>query len=409
MEYERRAMNIHQIDGLFRDAISLHPKEAKSHFEVVDPGVWRFDVLGRLSGLGEEWVGPYQFHDDGVSYDAYGLSSRITASQELFLCDLGILSQKREPYNVVKFTVVGIVTCLLIAIAVYIFNVGAVDVKNECVRNEQAEAILNEMYAKVEQRERHHQALMAKSSQVDRPAVRQKNISIKERARAAFKESRWSEAINLVDQLSDAEADAELRYYIGICYKEGNAVGHDYAEAFYWFKSAAEMGSAPAQFELGLAYEKGNGVAANTSEAIKWYGKAAKRGNAMANLYLGLMYDEGHGVAQNPPEAAMWYQKAVDLGNAHAGYLLGGMYYDGRGVAQSFSAAAELYRKAASSGHARAGLLLGEMYEKGVGVEQSNSEALYWYKRAGELGNSEALSAWQRLSNTDKQWIYPKK
>ena len=97
------------------------------------------------------------------------------------------------------------------------------------------------------------------------------------------------------------------------------------------------------------------------------------------------------------------------MGNAHAGYLLGRLHYEGRGVAQDFSQAAELFRKTGSLGHADAGFRLGEMYEKGIGVEKDISEAMYWYKKAGELGHEAARLAWQRLSNTDKMWIHPKK
>ncbi len=410
-------MDSGRIDDVFREAVRNHPKEAKSHFEIVDPGVWRYDVAGRLSGLGKEWVGPYQYRDDGVEYDAYGLRTGILASQMMFLEDLGIVAHPKgfsKPTKIVVSSVIGI--CVLVAISLYYLH-GDED-NNKYGRSEEEDAwrahadkVLKELHAKSEHHRTETFAVRSQSASAISPPKPQipKAPSIKERARAAFRASRWAEAIDLVDQLTEEEADAELRYYIGLCYKEGHAIEHDYAEAFRWFKSSAEMGNTAAQYELGQAYEKGNGVAVDFGQALKWYDEAARLGNAMATLSLGLMYEEGRGVVQNPAEAAEWYRKASDLGNAHAGYLLGLLYYDGRGVPQSYSSAAELYRKAGSAGHAHAGFLLGKMYETGTGINQSTSEALYWYKKAGELGHSEALSEWQRLSNTDKMWLHPKK
>jgi len=404
------------IDKLFREAIKSNPEEAKSHFELVDPGVWRFDVSGRLSGLGTAWVGPYRFVLDGVKYDAFGLRSGIVASQVLFLEDLGVCVLPQESSKRALSAAIGIIACLVVigvAYGSYILYVrkerqSVQRAYTQAVKDNQSDVAIREMLLKAEQRKQGHEVRVCQTpNAID---VQQKTVekSIKERARDAFRKSQWDDAIALVDQLSEEEADAELRYYIGICYKEGYSVDHSYEEAFYWFKSAAELGNAAAQYELGLAYEKGNGVSVSTNEAIRWYGIAAKSGNAMANLFLGLIYDEGRGVVQNPSEASRWYRTAVDLGNAHAGYLLGRLYYEGRGVAQSYSTAAELFRESGSLGHAQAGFLLGEMYEKGIGVGQNKSEALYWYKKAGEHGNSAAMSAWQRLSNTDKMWIHPK-
>lgn len=402
-----------QLDKAFRDAVLLHPKEAKSHFELVDPGVWRVDVSGRLFMLGEEWIGPFPFCIDGDEYEAYGLKSRIITSQQLFLGDIGVpVPASGLPKAWKMFIAVSVFFLLIVVtLAIMVFcnnnDVGS----EENVAKSSADPILDDLCARVEKHR-----VENKSSRLTQPAVNaafhnsaQYGKSVKERARVAFRASRWDEGIRLVDQLTEEEADAELRYYIGVCYKEGFSVDHDYAEAFYWFKSAAELGNAAAQYELGLAYEKGNGVSRNFNDALRWYRIAAQRGNAMADLSIGLMYDEGKGVARNHTEAARWYRNASNLGNAHSAYLLGNLYAKGLGVPQSFSIAAELYKKAASAGHAQAGFLLGRFYENGQGVNKNNSEACYWYKKSGELGNSAALSAWQRLNGSKNMWLHPGK
>ena len=381
-----------KIDEMFRKAVMAHPKMAKSHFEIVDPDVWRFDVSGRLSGLGAEWIGPYQFCEEDVDYEAYGLREGICASQKMFLEDLGILVPERNHFGLVKI-VETIWACLLVAIAVWVFadahsqskgkakggqsesqgvesrrEVQSVremferarskaksgQPESQCVESTWEDPSIKEMFEKVNKRnlERTKRgkriafagqpppAKVGKSpgtgavglKQVGQPPPAKVEKSIKERARDAFHKSRWDEAIDLVDQLSEEEADAELRYYIGICYKEGHAVPHNYAEAFYWFETAAAQGNAAAQYELGLAYEKGNGVAVDLGEGIRWY------------------------------------------------------------------------RKAGSLDHADACYRLGKMYEKGIGVKKNMSEAMNWYKKAGALGHEAARSESHRLSNTDPGW-----
>ena len=69
------------LDDVFREQIGKRPREAKSHFEVVDPGSWRLDRQNALIGLGVDWVGPFRFDLGGVTYEAFGLRSRIVSSQ----------------------------------------------------------------------------------------------------------------------------------------------------------------------------------------------------------------------------------------------------------------------------------------------------------------------------------------
>jgi len=400
---------------LFREQIELKPREAKSHFEMVDPGVWRVDRAGELVCLGDDWDGPFCFRLDGIDYEAYGLKRRIDSSQRQFLEDIGVSFEGGTGFSWRVW--VGVVFALFIVIAggitCFIFKPeGARTVR--AGKSDSTE--VDELFARAEAR-RIKDQLPEKSPKVvtldelKSLAVKQKEgvASLKERARTAFHAGKWSEAIPLVDQLTEDEVDAELMYYIGICYKEGYAIEHDFAEALYWFKKSADLGNAASQYEMGLANEKGNGLARNEPEAARWYRIAAERGNAPANLSLGILYEEGRGVVRNASEAAKLYQRANDLGNAHAGYLLGKLYEEGRGVPMSASKAAECYRKAGSAGHALAGYLLGKMHEEGRGVQRDAGEALYWYEKAGKLGNSAAMSDWQRLRGTDKRWIHPER
>ena len=150
---------------------------------------------------------------------------------------------------------------------------------------------------------------------------------------------------------------SEELYQLGLSCDEKE----DYEQAVKYFKRAAELGHASAQFNLGCCYDEGEGVTQNYYEAVKWYRKAAEQGNADAQLNLGNCYDNGEGVPQDYQEAIKWYRKAAEQGDA---------------VAQSN---------------------LGDCYENGQGVTQNTKEAIKWYRLAAEQGDEEAIEALKRL------------
>ena len=51
----------------------------------------------------------------------------------------------------------------------------------------------------------------------------------------------------------------------------------DYAEAFKWYRKAAEQGYAPSMISLGSMYRDGQGVPKDYVQAHKWYNLAAAR------------------------------------------------------------------------------------------------------------------------------------
>ena len=62
-------------------------------------------------------------------------------------------------------------------------------------------------------------------------------------------------------------------------YYNGKGVPQDYAEAFKWWRLAAEQGDAKAQSNLGSLYEYGQGVLQDNVMAHMWYNLAAANGN----------------------------------------------------------------------------------------------------------------------------------
>lgn len=101
------------------------------------------------------------------------------------------------------------------------------------------------------------------------------------------------------------------------------------------WRKAAEQGHAAAQSALGWCYRNGQGVVKNEAEAVKWYRKAAEQGDVEAQYNLGDCYFNGHGVAKDAAEAARLWHKAAEHGYAAAQSNLGACYDNGQGVVKN--------------------------------------------------------------------------
>jgi uncharacterized protein len=126
--------------------------------------------------------------------------------------------------------------------------------------------------------------------------------------------------------------------------------------------------------------------------SLQWYRKAANLGSAQAQYYLGGMYETGRRVLRDYTKAAQWYRQAANQGHIEAEVTLGYMYEIGRGVPQDYDRAIAWYRKAADTGYAIAQFNLGSMYENGHGVEKNDELAIQWYRKAANLGYADALN-----------------
>ena len=69
---------------------------------------------------------------------------------------------------------------------------------------------------------------------------------------------------------------------LGSLYEDGLVLPRDYAEAVYWYRSAAEQGYPGAQTNLGIMYARGRGVNSSRRTAIQWFQRAAKQGDISA-------------------------------------------------------------------------------------------------------------------------------
>ncbi len=93
----------------------------------------------------------------------------------------------------------------------------------------------------------------------------------------------------------------------------------DYPKAYAMIVPLAEAGHALAQYQRGLMLEQGQGTPANLAEAYVWYRKAADQGIADAYFALGQIYYRGVVVPQDAVQAFAAFDVAAQLGHAVAG------------------------------------------------------------------------------------------
>jgi hypothetical protein len=167
---------------------------------------------------------------------------------------------------------------------------------------------------------------------------------------AMFNAKDWADAVSGCQREANGGSAPSARM-LAILYQAGDGVTRDSVRAAAWFRRAAMLGDAEAQFQTGRAYERGLGVPVNLAEALAWYRKAAAQGNARAENYLGWLRGGGHGVPRDDAEAARWFQLAAAHGDAQAEYNLGFMYANGRGISRDESQAVFWYRRAARAGY----------------------------------------------------------
>ena len=101
-----------------------------------------------------------------------------------------------------------------------------------------------------------------------------------------------------------------------LMYSGVKGVRKDYAEAFKWYRKAAEQEYTEAEFNLGSMYDNGQGIPQDYVEAVMWYRKAAEKGHARAQFKLGRMYQKGKGIPKNRSISYMWYvlaEKKLDM------------------------------------------------------------------------------------------------
>lgn len=117
-------------------------------------------------------------------------------------------------------------------------------------------------------------------------------------------------------------------------YRYGSKTNKD--EAAYWYRRAAEKGSAYAQDELGLILCNEWAILSNHQDSENWRIKAAEQGRATFQYNLARDYEGGkHCLKKDYSKARYWYLKGAEQGDFGSFEALGVMYRHEEGVSKS--------------------------------------------------------------------------
>jgi TPR repeat protein len=127
----------------------------------------------------------------------------------------------------------------------------------------------------------------------------------------------------------DAKAITELADY----YFWGP--GEDAKKGVSWYKKAAKLGNAHAQFSLGFALFAGAGVTCDRKKAAKWFREAAEQGHPIAQMRLTSFYVSWTGRVKQSKESDKWAKKSAEQGWPVGQLSLGTSLWYGWGVAEN--------------------------------------------------------------------------
>jgi TPR repeat protein len=130
------------------------------------------------------------------------------------------------------------------------------------------------------------------------------------------------------------------------------------------------------------------------ARAAPWLRTAADAGSAYAQfLYAEACKDGRYGVERDAARAVEYQRRAAAQGHALSQHRLGLMYFAGREVPKCPARCLELWRAAAEGGLAAAQVSMAACYANGyLGVQRDEAEARVWYERAARQGDAEAAA-----------------
>jgi hypothetical protein len=82
------------------------------------------------------------------------------------------------------------------------------------------------------------------------------------------------------------QGDARAQTILALMYRYGEGTPLDLGSAFMWYKRAAELDYAPAQYHTGVMLAEGTGIEANIEGAITWLTRASQAGFSRADEKL---------------------------------------------------------------------------------------------------------------------------
>lgn len=190
----------------------------------------------------------------------------------------------------------------------------------------------------------------------------------------------------------------EAEYQQGVEYEKQK----NDAEAFYYYKLAADKMHPIAADKVAWMYYNGNGATQNNDNALAYFKISANGG------YVKGEYDYGWFLVKefSNKDGVVWLKKAAEHKNPDACYVLGEGYnpanniYDNNGLLNQYrtsdwlkkdkSTAINYYRMARDTNTAAGYYYYGLMYYEGKLTQRNYAEAVKWFTKSYDMGYQEA-------------------
>jgi TPR repeat protein len=137
------------------------------------------------------------------------------------------------------------------------------------------------------------------------------------------------------------KGDATAQYKLGELYLKDSGPNHRHAQAFAWFKRAADQDCFPACLEAGKLLISGLGAKKNVKEGFKLIRKSAENFEPDAFTPLADLYRQGSGAPKNLKNAFTWTLRAAENSDPRSYLPLAIHYLAGDGTEKNFEKALE--------------------------------------------------------------------
>ena len=203
-------------------------------------------------------------------------------------------------------------------------------------------------------------------------------------------------------RVAAATGDPEGELYLGRLLHLVPDAHHDFPEARYWYKKAADQGEARALNNLGWMYRNGDGVPRNWKVAGGFFRASARMGNSFGQRnYADWLVDHpniGGGRYSSPrvdvAQVMDLYEKSAAQGDTDSMMKMAACYKrdNGLGIKETPAKYLEWTRRAAEAGNTDAMVSMGWACERGYGVPKDGAQALLWNEKAAEAGHLQAMT-----------------
>ena len=195
--------------------------------------------------------------------------------------------------------------------------------------------------------------------------------------------------------------DSQARFELATLFTDVGA----HAQAFDWYRLAADQGHHGAEYEVAFSYLTGRGVGRTESAAVVWFRRAIGGGHPAAMYQLGNIYRFGlGGIDVHEGLALEWYENAVEDGYSPATHDVVDMYVIlARRAAKlgnldaaraEIVAAIAWYERGVTLGDPAVSYAFARNLDRGFAglIEEDDRSALAFYEIAAEQGSLAAVA-----------------